>query len=83
MATEWVLAIGGLCVALAAIAVALRAVYRAWKKVDAFLEDWNGEPARPGRAEVPAMPARVAKLETTVAAVDKRLATVEAALNQN
>lgn len=63
MGTEWIVGLGAVCVALAAIGVLARGMYRGWKRVDAFLEDWNGEPARPGRAEVPAMPKRMKQVE--------------------
>lgn len=61
-----ILQLGALAVALTALGLLMRAVYRAWKKVDAFLEDWNGEPARPGRAARPSMPARMAAVEKQV-----------------
>lgn len=71
---ELVLQLGALAVALVAIAALMRSVYRAWKKVDAFLEDWNGEPARAGRDGRPSMPERMDKVE-------KRLTQVETAIN--
>jgi hypothetical protein len=70
---DLVLQLGALCVALAAVAVVCRSVYRTLRRVDAFLEDWNGEPARAGREARPSMPERVT-------AVEKRLTKVEAAI---
>ncbi|WP_020385877.1 hypothetical protein [Kribbella catacumbae] len=63
MGIEWVVTIGAVCAALIPVTLVARGIYRAWKRVDAFLEDWNGEPARPGRAEVPAMPKRMQLVE--------------------
>jgi hypothetical protein len=71
-ATQLILGIGSVCVALAAIGVAVRAVWKAWRKVDAFLEDWNGEPARAGRQGRPGIPARVSGLEIRVDALEAR-----------
>lgn len=73
----WVVAAGAVAVALAALGVVLRSVYRAWKRVDAFLEDWAGEPARPGRDEVPAMPVRVKNLELRGLMHEGRLTALE------
>lgn len=70
MSTDTIVALGAICTALAAAAVIARSVYRAWKRVDAFLEDWNGEPARAGRERRPSMPERVTRVE-------QRLTTLE------
>lgn len=70
MPAEWIVALGAVCVALGAIGVVVRAVWRGWRKVDAFLEDWNGEPARAGRQGRPSMPERVTSLEVWREAVE-------------
>lgn len=69
-----VLQLGAVAVAIVAIIALLACVYRAWRKVDAFLEDWNGEPARAGRDGRPSMPERMA-------GVEKRLTQVESAVH--
>ena len=38
-------------------------MYRTWKKLADFLEDWNGEPARPGRPARLGVPERLARIE--------------------
>ena len=76
-----VLQLGALAVALVAVGAFFRAVFRAWKKVDAFLEDWNGEPARAGREPRPSMPARMAHVELELGQVKDRLKRVETAIN--
>lgn len=35
---------------------------------DEFREDWYGEPARPGRAAIPGVPERLARIETELSA---------------
>jgi predicted acylesterase/phospholipase RssA len=64
MAAETILSIGAICAAIAAIGLVARGIYRFLRRVDAFLTDWNGEPARPGREARPSMPERVARVET-------------------
>lgn len=76
-AASWVVAAGAVAVALTALGAVLRGVYRAWKRIDAFLEDWAGEPARPGRDEVPPMPVRVKNLELKGLMHDGRLTALE------
>lgn len=76
-AAGWLVAAGGVAVALTALGVLVRSVYRAWKRIDAFLEDWAGEPARPGRDEVPAMPVRVKNLELHRLMHEGRLTALE------
>ena len=71
-----ILWLGGGCVALAAISAVARGTYRMWKRLDAFLEDWNGEPARPGRDRSPSMPERMA-------GVEKRLIKLETAVHES
>ncbi|WP_062435003.1 hypothetical protein [Herbidospora daliensis] len=54
------------------------------RRIQDFLDDWNGEPARPGVPARPGFPERIAALEaesaqvaTTVEAVSTRLTRVE------
>lgn len=79
--TRWIIVAGAVAAALTAIGVVLtkvaKGMYRAWRKVDAFLEDWAGEPERPGRDAVPAMPVRVRKLEILGSLHEGRLAALE------
>lgn len=44
---------------------------RTIRRVQNFLDDWNGEPARPGVEARPGFPDRLAALEVEVAAVRK------------
>jgi hypothetical protein len=54
------------------------------RRIQDFLDDWNGEPARPGVPARPGFPDRIAALEaessqvtTTLEGVSSRLARVE------
>lgn len=71
-----VLQLGAIAVAVVAILALMRSVYRAWKRIDAFLEDWNGEPARPGREKRPSMPERVARVEDRLTQVETAIHNV-------
>jgi hypothetical protein len=71
MGLEAILSLGAVCVALAAIGVVARGIYRFLQRVNAFLEDWNGEPARPGRAERPSMPARMTGVENRLTKLEE------------
>lgn len=50
---------------------AVRWMLRTIKRVQNFLDDWNGEPARPGVEARPGFPDRLAALEVEVAAVKR------------
>jgi len=69
-AVQLVVAAGGVCTALIGIGAFIRWVARpVWKVVKAivaFLEDWNGEPARPGREARPGAMERLASVERQV-----------------
>lgn len=57
---------GGLVLLAGALGVLVKGgrwVARIWVKIERFLDDWNGEPARPGRDAVPGMMERVVTLE--------------------
>ncbi|MEV6413839.1 hypothetical protein [Kribbella sp. NPDC051718] len=77
MHTDWIIALSALCGALISIAGFVRFVghplVKIWKRVDAFLEDWNGTPGRPGRQSTPSMPERMATVEAGLAAVEKQV----------
>jgi len=63
---------GGITAAVAAltgVGVVLRWLHKRWRTVEHFLEDWRGEPARPG------VPARLG--------VPERLSMIEAELRPN
>jgi len=51
---------------LALIGKVVRWMLRTWKRITDFLDDWNGEPARPGVEARPGFPERIARLERTV-----------------
>lgn len=64
---------GAIAAAMAAMGVLARFVWRAWRKVDAFLEDWNGEKARPGRDARPSMPERMSLVEGRLSNVEHQV----------
>lgn len=60
---------GAVLAILGLAALVGRRLRKGWGRLDAFLEDWNGTPERPGRKRIPSMPERVAELEHGLAAV--------------
>lgn len=56
-------AIGVLAGAVSGLALGGRWMIRTLRKVDRFLEDWNGEPARDGVPGRPGVMARLAHIE--------------------
>jgi hypothetical protein len=58
------LVVGALAVA-GGVVTFLRACYMAWRRIDGFLLDWNGD-TRDGHVPIPSMPQRVYSLETAV-----------------
>ena len=81
---QWILAAAGgivvLAAALASIAKLIGVVDRGMKRANQFLDDWGGEPARPGYAARPGMPERLERIETSQARTEIRLDNVEAQL---
>lgn len=70
--TWWLAAAGAITAVGAAISVLTRGVkwmLKTWRKLGDFLEDWNGEEARPGHARQPGIPERLSTLEADLAAV--------------
>lgn len=74
---------GALAAALLAVAGVLALLYRTviaanrtWRRVQDFLDDWRGEPARPG---VPARQGIMARLEW----IEQRVAMVEREVRPN
>ncbi|MBG0819129.1 hypothetical protein [Planomonospora sp. ID82291] len=59
-------ALGLVLAALVLLWRAARALRRGWCRVADFLDDWNGQPARPGHKAIPSVPARISALETSV-----------------
>lgn len=62
-AALWIIAVaGGVSTVIAAWKVAIQPIVRklraAWRALERFLDDWNGEPAVPARAGHPGVPAR-------------------------
>lgn len=51
---------------LALLGKVVRWMLRTWKRIADFLDDWNGEPARPGVEARLGFPERIASLERTV-----------------
>ncbi|WP_211323398.1 hypothetical protein [Amycolatopsis palatopharyngis] len=72
------------------VAKTTRAIRRVWRPFTDFLEDWRGEPARPGRDKQPGAMERMQAIETRVtantehlSAMDDRLVRVEAEFRPN
>jgi hypothetical protein len=66
----WVTAAVALAVALAGLAGwGLRVAWRLVSRTIRFLDDWAGEPARPGVAERPGVMARLQSVEQSLASV--------------
>lgn len=70
---EAVLYAGAIAGALLAVGGLTRAMWRAWSRVDAFLADWFGEPARPGHEAVPSMPERMTFVEKRLTDVERQV----------
>lgn len=67
-------AAAGAVLAIVGLAAVLgRRMRNGWRRLDAFLEDWNGVPARPGRRAVPSMPERVSQLEQGMSAIKSQV----------
>lgn len=83
-ADVWVL-VGLVTAALVGVAEVIRRIVwpavRCVKRLDAFLDDWNGEDARPGSPRRPGIPERLSVLEGRSQATETRLAAIEAHLN--
>ncbi|MFE0545228.1 hypothetical protein [Streptomyces sp. NPDC058891] len=79
-ALDTLLTVGGLLTALVGVAVAVWRVVRAglrfFRRVELFMDDWYGEPARPG------VPGRPGVMER-VSGIDDRLTRVEHELQPN
>lgn len=59
--------------ALAAIGVAISWIRRRWLRVESFLTDWAGSPARPGVPEQPGVLTRLHSIETRVDAIEREV----------
>jgi hypothetical protein len=56
-----------------AMSKVLTSIYAAWKRVDEFLDDWNGAPARPGHRAIPSMPQRMDQVEHRLEALEGQI----------
>jgi hypothetical protein len=45
-------------------------LYTGWKRIDNFLDDWNGEPGRPGHEATLSMPERMDQVEARLTALE-------------
>lgn len=74
------------CVALSAIigllALILRSLRQGIRKLSTMLDDWHGEPARPGFDGRPGMPQRVNDLEVDMRAVKGEMVGVKRGLGR-
>jgi hypothetical protein len=60
----WVAALAALAgIVLTVLGWLLRRLWRAFRRTDQFLEDWNGTPADPGHERRPGVMERLAQLE--------------------
>ena len=77
-AWQWLLAVAGgivaLAAALAAIAKGFRVIDRGMKRANEFLDDWRGESARPGYPSRPGVPERLERIEDRLDGVETQLA---------
>lgn len=70
--TEVIAVVASVVAIAGALGTGLVIVWKAWRKVDNFLLDWNGE-TRPGHPPIPPMPLRVSNLEFTVYQIQKEV----------
>jgi hypothetical protein len=81
---QWLLAVAGgivvLAAALVAIAKGFGVIDRGMKRANEFLDDWRGEPRRPGYPARPGVPERLERIEISQARTEVRLDNVEAQL---
>ncbi|ALG07663.1 hypothetical protein [Kibdelosporangium phytohabitans] len=54
-----------------------------WRGVREFLEDWRGEPARPGVPERPGVMTRLHTIETDVAELKPKVAAIDHEVHPN
>lgn len=71
--TSWWLGAAGVITAIAAAISALakggKWMINTWRKIGHFLDDWQGEPARPGHPHRPGILERLEALESDLTAV--------------
>lgn len=76
-ALDTVLVWGGAVTAVAGVSALLwrtvRAAVRLARRVERLVDDWAGEPGRPGVPERPGLMARVARIETRLGRVEHEL----------
>lgn len=77
------LVLGVLATALTLAAFVGRPLRQLAKQNDEFRQDWYGLAARPGRAAVPGVPERLARLEATTNNRDGQTAAAVAALRED
>lgn len=58
-----------LAAAIGAIIAGVRWANARWRRVSDFLDDWNGEPARPGFSGRPGVPERLTIVELSIATI--------------
>lgn len=74
----WVLAAGAVAVALTAVWKLVTGGLRFTRRIGHFLDDWWGEPERPGHPARPGIPERMAGVEASLGSMCDRLGGVEA-----
>lgn len=86
----WIIGSAAVLAALGVILGFGRSLWRLARKINKTLDDWAGEPARPGVPERPGVMSRLASIETSTSAmhtqlgaVGRRLESVEHELHPN
>lgn len=74
----WILGAGAVAGALLGLWKLLSTLWRMARRIGHFLDDWGGEPERPGHPARPGIPERMAGVEGSLGAMCERLGTVEA-----
>lgn len=76
----------GAAAVVAAVVILGRFALTAWRgarKIGHFLDDWFGEPGRPGHPARPGVPARLEAVEDRLGAVETKAAAIEHELHPN
>ena len=82
----WMAIAGGIVVLVGAVVAVGRWLRRQFRPMAEFVEDWRGEPSRPGVAPRPGVMPRLATIEQQTAlipGIDQRLSAVEHELHPN
>lgn len=73
----WLIGAAAVVAALLGLWKAVLSLWRLARRVGHFLDDWGGEPERPGMPARPGIPERMAGVEQNLGSMCDRLGTVE------